>query len=61
MFTKTMDRTKKFVADHKVAIAVIITAAIGLKVNKIALRDHENFMAEHGILELFYSPELREI
>ena len=50
-------RVKKFVKDHKVAVAVISTAAVCLKINRVALRDHDNFLAEKGLLDEFYSPE----
>jgi hypothetical protein len=53
---KAVVRTKKFVSDHQIAIAVTATALVCLKLNKMALRDHEAFMAEHGILEKFYTP-----
>jgi hypothetical protein len=48
-------RTKKFVKDHKVGIAVTVTALVALKLNKLALQDHEDFMQENGILDAFYT------
>lgn len=53
--------TKKFVEDHKVAIAVTLTAAICLKLNRVALKDHDNFLEEHGLLEKFYTPTPEEL
>ena len=54
-------RTKKFVEDHKVGIAVTLTALVAVKLNKLALKDHETYMAEHGILESFYTPTDEEV
>lgn len=50
-----IDRAEKFVDDHKVAITVFAMTALAVKWNKMALRDHESFMAEKGILEEFYT------
>lgn len=55
IFKTASARTQKFLVDHKVAIAVTATAATCLWLNKVALREHEAFMAEHGILEAFYT------
>jgi hypothetical protein len=49
--------TKKFVTDHKVAIAVTLTAALCLKLNKMALKDHDNFLKEHDLYDTFYNAE----
>ena len=54
-------RTKKFFADHRVGIAVTLTALVALKLNKLALKDHEDFMAENGILESYYTLEDEEV
>lgn len=48
---------KKFVADHKVAIAVTATALVCLKLNRMALADHDNFLKEHDLYEKFYTAE----
>jgi hypothetical protein len=48
-------RTKKFFVDHKVGIAITATALVALQLNKLALKDHENFMEENGILESYYN------
>lgn len=58
---KIAKRTKKFVSDHRVAIAIVGTTAVMLKVNKLALKDHEDFMDAHGILDLYYTPSEEEI
>jgi hypothetical protein len=50
--------TKKFVEDHKVGIAVICTAAVLIKVNRMALKDHDDFLKDHDLYEKFYSIEL---
>jgi hypothetical protein len=54
---KIVKSTKEFIVKHKVGIAVTCTIIVMAKLNKLSLAQHENFMAEHGILELFYTPE----
>lgn len=54
---KAAARTKRFVMDHKVAIAVISTAAICLKINRLALADHDNFLKKHELYDTFYNAE----
>lgn len=50
-----MPRIKKFVSDHKVGITFVVTALVAVKINKLALKDHEDFMRDHGILDLYYN------
>lgn len=54
---KVAATTKKFVVDHKVAIAVTLTTLTCLKLNRIALHDHDNFLREHNLYETFYTPQ----
>lgn len=54
---KSIRSTRKFVADHKVAIAVTATALTCLALNKVALRDHDNFLKEHDLYDEFYFPQ----
>lgn len=53
---KAIVRAEKFLVDHKVAVAVTATILAMAKLNRVALHDHEAFMAEHGILDAFYTP-----
>lgn len=53
--------TKKFVYKHRVAITVTITTAICLKLNQLALADHDNFLKEHDLYETFYTPSDEEM
>lgn len=53
---KTLNRTKKFVVDHKVAIAVTATVLTMVQVNKVARVNVDNFLSEKGLLDEFYSP-----
>lgn len=48
---------KKFVAKHKVAIAVTATAGSCLYLNRVALRQHDDFLKEKGLYEEFYNPD----
>jgi hypothetical protein len=50
-------RVKNFVTRHKVGVAIISTAGICLTLNRVALRDHDEFLAQKGLLDEFYSPE----
>lgn len=48
---------KKFVRKHKTAIAVVTTAAICITINRMALKQHDNFLKERGLYDEFYTPE----
>lgn len=52
---KSIVSTKNFVKKHRVAIAVVTTAAICLKLNRMALADHDEFLKEHDLYDAFYS------
>lgn len=51
---KTVATAKKFVAKHKVAIAVTITTAVCVTVNQIAMKQHNDFLKEHDLYDTFY-------
>jgi len=51
---KATASTKKFVADHKVAIAVTATAVTCLAINRMALKTHNEFLKEHDLYDTFY-------
>lgn len=48
-----LSRTTNFVADHRVALAVIITAAVttvvALKITEGGVKDRDEFLAEKGL------------
>jgi hypothetical protein len=48
---------KKFVEKHKVAIAVVSTAGTCLYLNRIALKQHDDFLKEKDLYNEFYFPE----
>lgn len=54
--------TKKFVHEHRVAIAVTITAisttAVALVWNHEALREHDEFLESKGLIDEFYAAEI---
>lgn len=52
----TLARVKNFVNRHRVGIAVTTTAAICLVLNRVALKQHDEFLAEKGLLDEFYTP-----
>lgn len=58
---KAVRSTKKVVYEHRIAIAVAITAALCLKVNQIALSQHNDFLREHDLYEEFYTPTDEEL
>jgi hypothetical protein len=54
-------RLRKFVKKHKVAITVIVTSVVWIKLNKVALAQHNDFLKEHGLYDEFYSPSDEEM
>jgi general stress protein 26 len=57
---KAVASTKKFVHNHKVAIAVTVTAAAGLALNKRNMNVFDDFLKEHDLYEEFYTPSDEE-
>ena len=53
----TINSAKKFVAKHKVAIAITGTALACLYLNRLALAQHTDFLKEHDLYEAFYTQE----
>ncbi len=53
--------TKKFVHDHRVAIAITLTTVICLTLNRVTLSAHDEFLTEHGLIDEFYTPTEEEI
>lgn len=55
-------RTKQFVSDHKVAIAIgvatTVTAVVCIKIQRSAIKDWNNFLTEKGLIDQFYNPEI---
>jgi hypothetical protein len=47
-----------FVRRHKVAIAVVGTAAFCLYLNRVALTQHNEFLKANGLYDAFYFPEV---
>ncbi len=56
---KALSRTKNFVTDHKVAIAIVTTAAattaVCVKFQHGAIREVNNFLTEKGLYEEFHN------
>lgn len=50
-------RIKNFVAKHKVAITVIATSTVWYGINRVALKQHDEFLRERGLLDEYYTPE----
>ena len=48
---------KHFVQKHKVAIAVVSTASSCLYLNRLALKQHDEFLKEKGLFDEFYNAE----
>lgn len=46
---------KNFVVNHKVAIAVVSTAATCLYINRVALSEHNEFLKEHDLFDKYYT------
>ncbi len=49
-------KAKNFVVRHKTGLAVAATAGICLALNRVALKQHDEFLAEKGLLEEYYTP-----
>ena len=49
--------TKNELKRHKVVIAVTATAAICFAINRMAIKQHNEFLKEHDLYEEFYTPE----
>lgn len=58
---KVVARTKKFVEDHRVGIAITATAALCLKLNRFALEGHDEFLKQHGLYDEYYTPTDEEM
>lgn len=55
---KLENRLKKmenFVKRHRVGIAIAGTTAFCVFMNRVALKQHEEFLADKGLLEEFYT------
>lgn len=52
---KTVATAKRFVVRHKVAIAVVVTTAVCVKMNNIALKQHNDFLKENDLYDAFYA------
>lgn len=46
----------KFVAKHRVALAVTATAIVMAKLNQSVIQQHNDFLKEHNLYETFYTP-----
>lgn len=52
-----IQKFKHFVEKHKVAIAVVSTAGTCLWLNRVALKQHDEFLKEKDLYNEFYYPE----
>lgn len=50
-------RVKNFVSRHKVAITVVATSIAWYGINRLALKQHEDFLRDHDLLDEYYTPE----
>lgn len=55
--TATATPVRNFVRKHKVAIAVTATVIVMGGINRLALKQHDEFLKEKGLYEEFYTPE----
>jgi len=47
-------RTRKFVSDHRVAIAVVATASVGIALQMRNAREWNEFLKEHNLFDEYY-------
>lgn len=59
--TPTPNRVKRFVQKHKVAITVVVSSACWITINRLALKQHNDFLKEKGLYDEFYNPEDEEM
>lgn len=50
-------RVKNFVDRHKVSITMVATSTAWIAINRVALKQHDEFLKEHGLYEEFYTPQ----
>lgn len=55
------NRIKTFVRRHKVAITVVATSVVWYSINRLALKQHDDFLKERGLFDEFYTPSDDEI
>jgi hypothetical protein len=53
---QTAAAAKKFVVRHKTAVAVA-TASVCVALNRVALKQHNDFLKEHDLYDEFYASE----
>ncbi len=58
---KVANSSKKFVDDHKVGIAITLTALTCLMVNRFAISGHNDFLKAKGLYDEFYMPTDEEM
>lgn len=49
--------SKKFVADHKVGIAVAATTLVCYKLHRTVVHGWNDFLKEHDLYDTYYTPE----
>lgn len=54
-------KKKNFVQRHKVAITVFVTSACWIALNRVALKQHNDFLREKGLYDEFYTPQDEEM
>lgn len=54
MLKKKLGSAKKFVSDHRIAIAVVTTTTVCYVIHRKAVENWNEFAAEHDLLEEFY-------
>jgi len=46
---------------HKVAITVVVTSIAWITMNRLALKQHNDFLKENGLYDAFYAPTEEEM
>ncbi len=54
-------RVKNFVNRHKVAITVVATSTVWYALNRMALKQHDEFLKENDLYDEFYLPTDEEM
>lgn len=50
--------TKEFVENHQFACGMVVASAVLIPINRMALKEHDNFLRDNDLYEKFYRPEM---
>jgi hypothetical protein len=57
MLKTKIESAKNYVRDHKVALAVTVTAIVGTAVHVRIIHDHNEFLKDHDLFDAYYETD----